>query len=64
VLAHDPCREEAHATLMRCFARLNQRTQALRQFELCCSLLRRDLGVEPTPELLALHTQIASGKLV
>lgn len=62
MLAHDPCREEAHGTLMRCFARLDQRTQALRQFELCCALLRRDLGVKPVPELLALREQLAAGQ--
>lgn len=62
MLAHDPCREDAHGTLMRCFARLNQRTQALRQFELCCALLRRDLGVEPVPDLFTLREQIAAGQ--
>lgn len=62
MLAHDPCREEAHGTLMRCFARRNQRTQALRQFDLCCTLLRRDLSVEPMPELLALREKLATGQ--
>jgi DNA-binding SARP family transcriptional activator len=30
VLAHDPCREDAHRQAMRCYVRLGQRTQAFR----------------------------------
>lgn len=64
ILAHDPCREDAHLILMRCFARLGQRVQALRQYDLCHSLLRRELRIDPAPELLDLRRQIERGETV
>lgn len=59
LLQHDPCREDAHRTLMRCFARLGQRSSALRQYELCRSFLQRELEIEPGGATLALYQRIA-----
>jgi DNA-binding SARP family transcriptional activator len=49
LLAADPCREDAHRMVMRCSVRLGQRAQALRQFQICSEILRREFEVEPEP---------------
>ncbi len=58
ILSRDPCREDGHVLLMRSFSRLGQRVQALRQYELCRDLLKRELGIEPAPEILLLRDRI------
>jgi DNA-binding SARP family transcriptional activator len=47
LLAHDPCREDAHRMAMRCFVHLEQRAQALRQYGICRQVLAREFGVSP-----------------
>lgn len=64
LLEHDPCSEDAHCLLMRCFVRLGQRAQALRQYELCRTILQRELQIEPAPETAELRQRIASGESV
>lgn len=59
LLKHDPCREDAHRTLMRSFARLGQRSRALRQYELCRTFLERELGIEPAAATAQLYESIA-----
>lgn len=59
----DPVREDVHFTLMRYFAFNGQRTLALRQFEICRSLLQRELSVSPLPETIALYREIANNSL-
>jgi DNA-binding SARP family transcriptional activator len=58
LLALDPLQEPAHRTLMRLYAGQGRRADALRQFRACADLLRRELGLEPEPETLALHREI------
>jgi DNA-binding SARP family transcriptional activator len=58
LLSRDPVREETHRTLMGVYARLGDRASALRQFELCCQVLRRELDVGPMTETVALYHQI------
>ncbi len=54
ILEQDPCREDAHRLLMRCYA-LQGRAQAiLHQHELCRRRLRTTLGCEPSAETTAL----------
>ncbi|PWB50439.1 MAG: hypothetical protein C3F13_15920 [Anaerolineales bacterium] len=60
----EPWQEEAHQQLMRIFALNNQRSKALSQFEICCSRLQKELGVEPSISTLHLYEQIKSGKSV
>jgi DNA-binding SARP family transcriptional activator len=62
ILQTDPYREDAHRLLMRCFTRLGQRTQALRQFDLCSSLLQREYQIAPAPDTVALRQRIAEGE--
>ena len=50
LLARDPLREEAHATMLRVYGRAGSRAQVLRQYRRLSSLLRSELGVEPLPE--------------
>lgn len=64
LLKRDPCREDTHCLLMRCYSRLGQRSQALHEFELCEELLRRELGVAPSEETVRLYQAIARGEAV
>jgi DNA-binding SARP family transcriptional activator len=55
LLALDPLREDAHRALMRLFARQGRRGAALRQYQVCVSVLGRELGVEPEAETKRLY---------
>ena len=54
----DPLREAAHRILMRAYAAQGRRASALKQFETCREILKRELGVEPEPETVALYRDI------
>lgn len=58
LLWHEPCREDAHRQAMCCYLRLNQRTQALRQYRLCCQALNSEFDAQPEPATVALYDQI------
>ncbi|MGY0196663.1 AfsR/SARP family transcriptional regulator [Leptothrix sp. BB-4] len=62
-LAIDPCNEQAHRRLMRCYARLGQVQLAERQFRACVDTLRRQLGVAPQAETVELHRRIGQGSV-
>lgn len=62
LLACDPCWEQAHRLIMRCYARQGNRPQALRAYQRCAAALRDELGVEPSPETSALYQRIAQGQ--
>jgi DNA-binding SARP family transcriptional activator len=49
LLAEDPCREDAHRLAMRCYNRLGQRAQALRQYRLCRNVLAAEFDAVPEP---------------
>jgi DNA-binding SARP family transcriptional activator len=55
MLAVDPCREEAHRRLMRCYSRQGQHYLALRQYHLCVEALKEELGVLPAHKTTALY---------
>jgi DNA-binding SARP family transcriptional activator len=63
-LAVDPCREEAHRRLMRCYVRRGQRYLALRQYQLCVETLQEEVDVSPTSATTALYEQIRQGRSV
>lgn len=63
-LGIDPLHEPMHRLLMLLFARSNQRSAALAQYETCRRILDEELGVEPEPETRALYEQIRDDKLV
>jgi DNA-binding SARP family transcriptional activator len=58
LLTYDPCREDAHRLLMRCYARLGQRTQALRQYRLCEKILRAEFDARPEAATTELFDQL------
>ena len=60
IIAVDPCREEAHAGLIRCYLRLGKRGLALRQYARCRETLRQELGVEPGPSMQRLSQSLSS----
>jgi DNA-binding SARP family transcriptional activator len=53
-LTCEPCREDAHRILMRCYARRGERAQALRQYRLCEQILSAEFGAVPEPATNAL----------
>jgi DNA-binding SARP family transcriptional activator len=59
VLRRDEYREDAHAQLIQCYARLGRRRAALRQYDRCAAILR-ELGLAPLPQTQALYRAIAS----
>src|SRR5262249_2644163 len=58
LLQYDPCREDAHRAVMRCFARLGQRAQAMHQYKLCSEVLRQEFGATPEPATEDLFTRL------
>ncbi|MDF2745021.1 MAG: family transcriptional regulator, partial [Actinomycetia bacterium] len=58
LVARDPCREDGHRRLMRCFTRQGQPHLALRQYQACADALARDLGVDPDPATAELAQRI------
>jgi LuxR family maltose regulon positive regulatory protein len=59
ILARDSFREDAYRHLMRCYSRMGRRNQALREYQACQEVLKRELGVSPMRETVALYEQIA-----
>ncbi len=58
LLHHDPCREDAHRQAMRCYMRLGQRAQALRQYHICGQALANEYDAAPEPLTEALYDQL------
>jgi DNA-binding SARP family transcriptional activator len=54
----DEVLEEAHRELMRCYARLGERGQALRHYQVLEQLMRDELGSSPAPESMALYEHL------
>ncbi|GAB3389086.1 AfsR/SARP family transcriptional regulator [Lysobacter fragariae] len=63
VLDSDALREDVHRELMQLFVLNGQRAQALRQFEHCRELLRRELAIQPMRETLAVYQRIADNAI-
>lgn len=58
ILTEDPCREDAHCLLMRCYSRQRQPHLALYQYQRCVEALRSELDVVPAPETKQLYDTI------
>jgi DNA-binding SARP family transcriptional activator/tetratricopeptide (TPR) repeat protein len=58
LVALDPLSEPAHCTVMRLHAALGHRGAALRQYQACADVLRRELGVEPDVATQRLYREI------
>jgi predicted ATPase/DNA-binding SARP family transcriptional activator len=61
-LVRDRYLEDAHRELMRCYARLGERGQALRHYQTLVEWLRDELGAPPAPETSALVEQLRRGE--
>lgn len=59
ILDRDPVREDVHRELMRLYVLNGQRAIALRQFEHCRDMLRRELAIQPMRETMTLYQSIA-----
>lgn len=58
VLAADPLQEDVHRTLMRCYAQQGRRADALRQYDFCRTVLRKQVGATPESETESLQREI------
>jgi DNA-binding SARP family transcriptional activator len=58
LLSTEPCREDAHRLLMRCYAREGRRAEALRQYKLCQMILRDEFDVAPEPRTTELYDRV------
>lgn len=58
LLARDRYQEAAHRGLMNCFQWLGDRAAAIRQYQTCAAILRKELGLSPMPETEELYRQI------
>lgn len=62
ILGRDPLREDVHRAVMRAYAGLGRREEALHQYDECVRLLAGELDLTPLPETTALATSIARGE--
>ena len=58
LLGHDPCREDAHRVVMRCYVQRGERAAALRHYHVCAHILRAEFDAAPEPATTALFDQI------
>lgn len=58
LLSHDGCREDAHRLVMRCYARMGERAQALRQYQICRRILAEEYNALPEPTTEALFHRL------
>lgn len=60
ILRQDACRESAHRSLMRCYSQRQQHSLVARQFRLCTTTLRAELGVSPAEETVSLFSELTA----
>ncbi|WP_282609818.1 adenylate/guanylate cyclase domain-containing protein [Pelagibius sp. Alg239-R121] len=58
LVAFDPLNEEGHRKLIALLADQGKLNEALRQYQICLSMLRKELDVAPTAETEQLHQSI------
>lgn len=58
ILAKDPCREEIYQAMMRIQAESGDRSSAIRTFQRCVEILRKELKVDPSQDTRVLYEQI------
>lgn len=62
VLLIEPADETAHRAKMRLYCKQSERFRALRQYEKCVEVLKRELSVEPDEETKQLRQKILAAK--
>jgi DNA-binding SARP family transcriptional activator/FixJ family two-component response regulator len=63
ILEKDDCREKVHRRLMLCYYRIGDRDHALRQFQKCTEILKRELEVGPSAITVDLYRKIRDDTL-
>ncbi|MGB8980902.1 MAG: BTAD domain-containing putative transcriptional regulator, partial [Anaerolineales bacterium] len=63
LIALDPLNESSHRQLMQIYIQAGQHNAALKQYQICEQILRKELGVDPQPETRALYKQIRKGEI-
>jgi TolB-like protein/Tfp pilus assembly protein PilF len=58
LLLHDPTHEGGHRALMRIYTDRRDRTLGVKQYQICCDVLRTELGIAPEAETQRLHEVI------
>jgi len=58
LMDHAPYRESGYRCAMQCLAARGNHAEALTVYERCRQVLRDELGVDPGPELQALHVEV------
>ena len=59
----DPLNETSHRQLMQVYIQAGQNSAALKQYQICEQILRKELGIDPQPETRALYKQIRKGEI-
>ena len=59
-LSADQCCEAVHRLLMRCYALQHQQQLVSRQYQLCCTALRDELGVSPGADTVQLFRSLTA----
>ncbi len=62
LLLLDPLQESVHRTLMRLHQRASQKAAAIRQYQACATILRRELNIEPDQATETLYREIADDR--
>jgi DNA-binding SARP family transcriptional activator len=63
VLRDDPTREDVHRRLMVLYAKVGSRHQAMRQFQVCRAVLRRELGLVPEETTVAVYEDVIADRI-
>ena len=59
----DPLNEAAHRQLMEVYWQAGQHSAALKQYQACEQILRKELNLDPQPETRALYKKILKGEV-
>jgi DNA-binding SARP family transcriptional activator len=59
-VSSEPLRESAHRVLIRAYLKEGNQGEAIRQYKACCQILRRELGIQPSPVTQALLSSTAT----
>jgi DNA-binding SARP family transcriptional activator len=62
ILKENRCDEGVHRQLMRAYAALGRRSEALLQYQLCARILAEELGAQPMPETISLFQAILNNE--
>jgi DNA-binding SARP family transcriptional activator len=62
-IALEPLNEAAHRQLMEVYLRAGQHSAALKQYQTCEQILRKELNLDPQPETRALYKKIRKGEI-